>query len=936
MRSRIPLRRPRLRTLISLLAVLVCACAASPAPRALVMRDVSFPLRDMRFPSGLRVIVEEDHRAPVVGVFMLVGAGSTSDPPGKEGLAHYVEHLAFRARPDQKTSIWSLLGRTGAGTWNATTGLDYTLYWEVGPKEALPALMTLEGVRLLAPIAHVTPETAATELDVVHNELRQRNETGFIGSTLGHMQRALFPAAHPYARPVIGTHESLAPLTLEDAQRFTRDHYRPENVTMVVVGDVDLATVNRVIEESLPPGVRAGAAGPPKPRLDPVAPPPPAPPSGSMARYQAALATPELWIGWTLPRSFDAEGYLDQFTELALHGGLPGAFWTDTDIAGFDVSLVPGKEAAMLLCRVALREASHPERSADHVLNQLTALWNWDPKFASTGLRPGELGRMRMAVRSRSDEVQARDFAFVTHQRLAVTSMLLDAEHLVQRGRTRAELTHFSGDPALFSRSLRAVMSLDASRVTDFAYKYLTRDRARSVLITPLPGRTPPPPGAGSAGAAPLDEAETAPDDASIARFIRAPGVSNYRRAVLANGLEVFVGRRAGLPVATVGLSLHGGSGSATPRGADELARRLARAKVATKVTPADFGGHLRDWYDRDDLTYLFEGSSGNVANMLELLAERVPGMRVDPEDVAFFRRETIPFLQRAEAHPEAQASRMFWSELYGTHPYGYTVITEDLEKLGARDADGWTDRVTSPKNAVLAIVGEVDPDEVLAQVGDTFGRWSRTDPPQAPPPPPALPKARAQRPELLVTHRPGASQGQLHFGCLLPPAAGAEARYATMASLLESRLFTTIRARLGASYGLHARVHTFRGGAAHLSLTGDVDNARLPKALAVLRSTLEALEQGHFAPGEVARARWQVARSYGVRYLTNDALVQAILRARNEDRDLASIDRFPNDLTAVTAEALTADYARCTTAPVLSIVGDEPTVRAALAETWP
>ena len=91
---------PRLRALLLLLSVLACACGASPPPRALVMRDVSFPLRDMRFPSGLRVIVEEDHRSPVVGVLTLVGAGSTSDPPGKEGLAHYVEHLSFRARRD--------------------------------------------------------------------------------------------------------------------------------------------------------------------------------------------------------------------------------------------------------------------------------------------------------------------------------------------------------------------------------------------------------------------------------------------------------------------------------------------------------------------------------------------------------------------------------------------------------------------------------------------------------------------------------------------------------------------------------------------------------------------------------------------------------------------------------------------------------------------
>src|ERR1700734_340593 len=164
-------RRAALPRLLVLLAVLVCACGASPAPRALIMRDVSFPLRDLHFPSGLRVIVEEDHRATVVGVFSLVGAGSTSDPPGKEGLAHYVEHLAFRSRPDGKNSVWSLIERAGAGAWNASTSLDETLYWDVGPKEALPSLLLLEGVRLLAPVSNITPEVAGVELQVVRNEL---------------------------------------------------------------------------------------------------------------------------------------------------------------------------------------------------------------------------------------------------------------------------------------------------------------------------------------------------------------------------------------------------------------------------------------------------------------------------------------------------------------------------------------------------------------------------------------------------------------------------------------------------------------------------------------------------------------------------------------------------------------------------------------------
>jgi zinc protease len=924
--------RSAISRILVLVVALLCACSATPAPRALVMRDVSFPLRDLRFPSGLRVVVEEDHRAPLVGVFMLVGVGSTSDPPGKEGLAHYVEHLAFRSKPDGNNSVWNLIERAGAGAWNAFTGLDETVYYEIGPKEALPSLVLLEGVRLLAPVANVTPEVAAVELEVVRNELRERNETGFFGSILGDMQAAVFPAGHPYARPIIGTHDSLSAVTLDDAQRFTKEHYRPSDVTMVIVGDVDLATVGSVIEQSLPAELRAGAGGAPPARIDPTATePPPPPPSTAMPRYQEAVPTPEVWIGWSLPRSVDAEGYLDRFAVVVASGQLSRAFAHDPDIAGVGVELVGGKHAAMLLCRVRLSEGADPEQSRERVLDQLVRIWRYDVHAGAAVLTSTRFGRMIDASRG---ELYAREaLSFVKLQRLAVTGMMLDAESLRARGQERAELTHFTGDPTAYSRQLKALMGIDAARITDFAYKYLTRERARSVLVTPLPGDAVP----GDQEAAlpvPLDEAPPVLGADAIRRFVHAPGVGAYRHVTLDDGLEVVVGRRPGLPVVAVGLSFHGGEATAEPAAALDLMRWLGRPKVASRVTPADFGGHFGERSHRDDVVYSFEGSSGNVGNMLEMLADWAPSMHVEPDSAAFFHREIVPFLKKTELLPEVQADRVFFRTLYGAHPYGRSVAADDLERVGADDANHWLDTVAVPRNAVLAIVGEIDPAEVEGYVRDTLGRWSGGAPAQAPPPPPPPPAGRAPKPTIVIAHRPGATQGEIRFGCLLPPAGGA--RYDVMAHLLGDRVYDVVRRSMGGSYGFSAHATTYRGGAAHLSLTGAADNAHVADALGALRRALILFEQGHFKDHEVDVARWRVARSYAVRFTTNAAVVGAILAARNEDRDLASIDRYPEDLVAVTPEALAADFARCQAAPVISLVGDEPTLRDAVAKVWP
>src|SRR5262252_8929490 len=90
------------------------------------MKPFQFRMRDFKVPSGLRIIVEEDHSAPVAGVVTVVGTGSTADPVGKEGIAHFVEHMAFRMKPfgDSPATMWELMQESGVAEFNAYTDLD--------------------------------------------------------------------------------------------------------------------------------------------------------------------------------------------------------------------------------------------------------------------------------------------------------------------------------------------------------------------------------------------------------------------------------------------------------------------------------------------------------------------------------------------------------------------------------------------------------------------------------------------------------------------------------------------------------------------------------------------------------------------------------------------------------------------------------------------
>ena len=217
----------------------VASCAGSPQRGDTGIRALGFDLWDVHCPSGMRVIFERAPGSNVVGVTTVVGVGSRSDPPGREGLAHVVEHLAFRGHGTDQSEVDLRLGSLGA-VHNAFTSFDETAYYELAPTAALPSLLQLEGERLLAPLDGVDDDTFFVEREVVRNELRERNETDWRGLGFHGVEQVLFPASHPYARPIVGTHDSLSALTLADARAFATDHYRPAEMTMVVVGDVDL------------------------------------------------------------------------------------------------------------------------------------------------------------------------------------------------------------------------------------------------------------------------------------------------------------------------------------------------------------------------------------------------------------------------------------------------------------------------------------------------------------------------------------------------------------------------------------------------------------------------------------------------------------------------------------------------------------------------
>jgi predicted Zn-dependent peptidase len=196
-----------------------------------------------RLPNGLRLIISEDHLAPVAAVNVWYGVGSKHEQPGKTGFAHLFEHVMFQGSKNVGKAEHIALVQAAGGTMNGTTWLDRTNYFETMPSHQLELAIWLEADRMGTLLDALSQENLDNQREVVKNEKRWSYDNRPYGSWIEKMLGSIFPDGHPYHHPTIGSMADLDAASLDDIQAFFRLHYAPNNAVVSVVGDVDPAQV---------------------------------------------------------------------------------------------------------------------------------------------------------------------------------------------------------------------------------------------------------------------------------------------------------------------------------------------------------------------------------------------------------------------------------------------------------------------------------------------------------------------------------------------------------------------------------------------------------------------------------------------------------------------------------------------------------------------
>jgi predicted Zn-dependent peptidase len=203
---------------------------------------------DERLANGLRLIVSEDHLAPVVGVNIWYDVGSKHEVPGKTGFAHLFEHVMFQGSRNVAKAEHIALVQAAGGTMNGTTWLDRTNYFETMPSHQLELALWLEADRMGTLLDALSQENLDNQREVVKNEKRWSYDNRPYGSWSEKLQAHLFPPEHPYHHSTIGSMEDLDAASLDDVRDFFRTYYAPNNATLAVVGDVEPKRVREWVE----------------------------------------------------------------------------------------------------------------------------------------------------------------------------------------------------------------------------------------------------------------------------------------------------------------------------------------------------------------------------------------------------------------------------------------------------------------------------------------------------------------------------------------------------------------------------------------------------------------------------------------------------------------------------------------------------------------
>jgi predicted Zn-dependent peptidase len=834
-----------------------------PAPvvtAADLVDEVSIDFDRFVLDNGLRVVVHEDHNAPVVAVSIWYHVGSRHEPEGQTGFAHLFEHLMFNGSENAPGDFFAPLQAIGATDFNGTTWYDRTNYFQTVPTEGLELALYLESDRMGHLLGAVTQEKLDNQRSVVQNEKRQGDNQPY-GLVEYAQIDALFGADHPYGHSTIGSMADLDAASLDDVREWFGQHYGPNNAVLVLAGDIDAATARTLVERyfgDIPSGPETEQPVAPVPTLS--------------ARQDIVMLdnvpTTRLYRTWVVPGLNDPAT-----TELSIGASVFGGLASSR----LDNILVREEQTAVSVTsyvqqfeQVSLFEVQvnvAPTADADAVAARLDGLI---ADYIENGPTADEVSRVAMS------SISSRIAGLDQVGGFGGKAVILATGEL------------YSGDPSYYRTQLARLGSATPESVRTAMQQWLTRP---VLAIRVDPGERGEYEEAASVGGErtgvlsspafylqPDETGQATADEDLGTRSVPRPAVGQIddldfpevQRATLSNGVTVRFVRRDSVPTILTQLSFD--AGNAADR-ADLLGTQALMLSVMEQGTTSLDSVQIAEAQERLGASISLSASTDrtrigvfalapNYAPSLDLLADILRNPAFAPDEIERLRAAQLSAISAETASPSGLASRNVWPRLFGPdHPYGRPLsglgTADSLDAITRDDLISFHRAWLRPDKLNIFVVGNTTLEELVAALEPRFGTWQGEGEAGEKTFDAAIPEAT---PRIVLVNRPNSPQSYIYGGQVLDLAGTDEllplltVNDALGGSFL-SRLNTELRETRGWTYGVRGSVNRFAGPVTYTVRT-PVQADRTGDSITVLREQMaEFLTERGIEQDEMDRA---------------------------------------------------------------------------------
>ncbi|CAL2089648.1 zinc protease [Tenacibaculum sp. 190524A05c] len=748
--------------LLVCLSVFILSCTSTSKDKKEVALKIDY--EKITLDNGLDAIFHVDKSDPVVAVELMVHVGSAREIEGRTGFAHLFEHLLFLESENLgKGGLDKMSARIGGSGANGSTSRDRTNYLQTVPSDALEKMIWAEADKLGWFINTVTDPVLAKEKQVVKNEKRQSVDNRPYGHRQYVIGKNLYPKDHPYNWQVIGSLEDLQNATLDDVKNFFKKWYVPNNATLVLSGDIDVAKAKEWVHKYFDEIPRGGEITPVQKRPGIVN-------ETKHLFYEDNFARlPELTLTWPTVEQYHKDSYaLDILTEY----------------------LTVGKKAPLNKVLVD-----------DLKLTSGTTMFNFTSEIA---------GQVQLVVRAfnntKLDEVKTGiDKAFTDFEQNGIPQKDLDRikagletdfysslSSVLGKGSRLASYNTYTGDPGYVTKELNETLAVTTEDVMNVFNKYI---KGKNFIATSFVPR-----GDQALALTNSEEAKIAEEkivmgaeesfDASIAaEYEKTP--SSFDRSVepeygkspeiktpnvwqdkLDNGIKIFGIQNSEVPLVEFNFVIEGGQllEDMNKLGVANLTAGLLEKGTKNKTVSeledalAQLGASVFVFATKNNIRISGTTLTRNYDATLALVKEMLLEPRWDETEFDLLKKRAITNLRQQEASPRSIAANQYNTLLYGKDNIRSKNILgtiASVEAITIDDIKNYYNNYISPSVTTMHVVGDIDQSSIvssLKEINDTWKAKEVTIPSFPTPEPP-------KKSTVYFYDVPNAKQSQLRFG---------------------------------------------------------------------------------------------------------------------------------------------------------------------------